>query len=401
MGGRLKILLSGMLAGAPGQGGATWATLQYLEGLIDLGHDVLLVEELPPGALASDSAAGRCFQSLRLGERRVALLERGSERTLGLPHHQLARFATQADLLLNLSGTLRSERLLELIEVRAFVDLDPCFNQLWHEQGHDLGLQAHTHFATVGTRIGTAACEVPTCDRDWILTLPPVSLPHWPVQPDPPRHDAFTTVGNWRSYGSVERNGIHYGQRAHSLRRIIDLPLRTRARFQLALGIHPEERSDLKALEDNGWELLDPALVAGTPQLYREFVARSKAELCVAKSGYVDSRCGWFSDRSACYLASGRPVVAQDTGFGEAVPAGEGLLAFSTAAEAAAAVEEIEANLQRHRRAARAIAESHLDARIVLARLIERLSAACPSAAGGATNARSTDRRGGRAPLPG
>jgi hypothetical protein len=369
----LKILLSGMLAGVPGQGGATWAALQYLEGLRELGHEVLLVEEVPSGTLADGGAVPRYFRSLPLRRGGAALLERRSERTLGLSLAELERFAGQADLLLNLSGTLRNQRLLQPIEVRAFLDLDPCFNQIWHEQGHDLSLEAHTHFVTVGTRVGAPDCAVPTCGREWILTLPPVCLGQWPCRADAPRYDAFTTVGHWRSYGSVERDGVRYGQRAHSLRRIIELPRRASARFQLALGIHPEERADLQALQDNGWGLLDPASVASTPQLYRELVAGSKAELCVAKSGYVDSRCGWFSDRSACYLASGRPVVAQDTGFGDAIPAGEGLLGFSTLEQAAEAVEEVEAHYERHRLAARELAQEHLDARKVLSELLQRL----------------------------
>ncbi len=384
MEGRLKILLAGMLAGVPRQGGASWAALQYLEGLTALGHEVLFVEEVPQGALAGDAdpaLAGDAeiegyFRALPLSGRAAALLERGTERTLGAPFAALQRFAREADLLLNLSGTLRDERLLSPIPVRAFVDLDPAFNQLWHEQRHDLGLDLHTHFATVGTLIGTLACDVPTCGREWIATLPPVSLPHWPRQADPPRRDAFTTVGHWRSYGSIDHEGVHYGQRAHSLRSLIDLPRRTHSRFQLALGIHFSETADLQALSENGWELLDPQEVAATPSEYEGFVRESKAEICVAKSGYVASRCGWFSDRSACYLASGRPVVAQDTGFGERLPSGEGLLSFATVEQAVAAVAEIEADPRRHAAAARAIAEEHLDARRVLSRLIERLGAA-------------------------
>jgi thiamine kinase-like enzyme len=393
MGGRLKILLAGMLAGVPRQGGASWAALQYLEGLTALGHEVLFVEEVPQGALGGDAGIEAYFRALPLSGRVAALIERGSERTLGAPFAALQRFAHDADLLLNLSGTLHDERLLAQIPVRAFVDLDPAFNQLWHEQGHDLGLDLHTHFATVGALIGTPECRVPTCGREWIATLPPVSLPHWPSQTDPPRRDAFTTVGHWRSYGSIEHEGVHYGQRAHSLRAIVDLPRRTRSRFQLALGIHREETADLQALSEHGWELLDPQAVAATPAQYEGFVRESKAEICVAKSGYVASRCGWLSDRSACYLASGRPVVAQDTGFDERLPSGEGLLSFATVEEAAAAVAAIEADPARHAAAARAIAEEHLDARTVLSRLIERLGAA-PRQSGGASIASPLETSG-------
>jgi hypothetical protein len=225
----------------------------------------------------------------------------------------------------------------------------------------------------VGGGVGRERCPIPTCGRDWIHTLPPVALEHWSVEEAAPRRDAFTSVGHWRSYGSIEHGGIVYGQRAHSMRELLELPTRSAANFQLALGIHPDEHSDLEALRANGWDLLDPLEVAGSPERYAEFVCGSKAELCVAKSGYVDSRSGWFSDRSACYLASGRPVVAQETGFSDSLPAGEGLLAFATVADGADAVAAVEADPVRHGKAARALAEEHLDARKVLPRLLDAL----------------------------
>ena len=224
------------------------------------------------------------------------------------------------DLLLNISGMLRDERVLERAPVRVYLDLDPAFNQLWHAQGVDVGLDGHTHHVTVGRR-------VPPTGHDWIHTLPPVVLERWPVA-DRIETDAFTTVANFRAYGSIEHDGVRYGQKAHSLRALLDLPTRTDERFALALDIHPDE-PDLAALREHGWTLLDPRRVAGTPDDYAAFVRGSKAEIGIAKEGYVVSRCGWFGDRSAAYLASGRPVVAQDTGFGERLPIGAGLFAFA------------------------------------------------------------------------
>jgi hypothetical protein len=374
---RLKILLSGMVAGNPNQGGATWAVLQYVAGLARLGHEVVLVEPIRSGAgadlRAEDSEVRAYFHSLAMLEGRSALLVSGTELTAGLRYPELVRFASEADLLINISGMLRDERLLEPIPVRAFLDLDPGFNQVWHETGNDMGLGLHTHFLSVGQSLGREGCPIPDCGRSWVPTLPPVALDHWPAEPSAPRHDAFTSVGHWRSYGSIEHGGVHYGQRAHSLRKLIDLPRRTDSRFQLALGIHPDEGPDLDALRSNNWELLDPYEAAGDPRGYAEFVRGSKAELSVAKSGYVASRSGWFSDRSACYLASGRPVVAQETGFADFLPTGEGLLAFATAAEAADAVAVVEADLERHSAAARALAEEHLDSNKVLPRLLDQL----------------------------
>ncbi len=374
---RLKILLSGMVAGDPHQGGASWAVLQYLLGLRALGHDVVLVEPVRaqpgrPDPLDPAGAVVGYFRSLPHLQGSAALLASDREETVGMPFEELVRFASDADVLINVSGMLANERLLEPIPVRAFLDLDPGFVQVWHVTGEDMGLDRHTHWVSVGQSLGRPDCPIPTCGKRWIGTVPPVALDHWPMTPAPHKA-AFTSVGHWRSYGSIEHEGIHYGQRSHSLRTLIDLPRQVDARFQLALGIHPAERRDIEALEENGWELLDPAQVAGTPDRYAAFIRVSLAELGVAKSGYVASRSGWLSDRSACYLASGRPVVAQDTGFDDFLPTGEGLLSFATTDEAAAAVEEVQRSWSRHSRAARDFAEEYLDARTVLARLLGKL----------------------------
>jgi hypothetical protein len=180
-------------------------------------------------------------------------------------------------------------------------------------------------------------------------------------------------VGNWRSYGSVTWKGRTYGQKVHSTRRLLDLPSRTSQRLRPALAIHPREEADLRALHEHGWELAEPSDVAATPDAYRRFIRGSKGELCIAKAGYVDARSGWFSDRSVCYLAAGRPVVAQDTGFGEMLPVGEGLLVFDGVDTAAAAIDEICSDYDRHRRSARAVAEAHFDSDVVLTRLLEQV----------------------------
>jgi len=371
---RLKVLLGGMVAGDPRQGGASWAVLQYVAGLSELGHEVVLVEPVAVETLEPEGDVVRYFRSLPLLEGRAALLAQSGEETVGLPYTALLEFARGADLLLNISGMLRDERLLEAVPVRAFLDLDPGFNQVWEATGNGMGIDRHTHCVSIGVRIGAEDCPIPTLGRNWIPTLPPVALGHWPQADEPPRRDAFTSVGHWRSYGSIEHDGVHYGQRAHALRDLFELPRRTEARFELALGIHPDEVDDLRALRENGWVLLDPYEVAGSPAAYAAFVRGSKAELGAAKSGYVNSRSGWFSDRSAAYLASGRPVVAQDTGFAELLPVGEGLLQFSTLDEAASAVDEVNAEPKRHGRAARSLAEEIFDARKVLPRLLERLA---------------------------
>jgi aminoglycoside/choline kinase family phosphotransferase len=343
----LRIVLAGMVAGDPHQGGATWAVLQYALGLRRLGHEVTLVEPV-----ASPTAEQRAY---------FGAVTSGIDARLG-------GAAPEADVLLNVSGMLRDG--IERIPIRVYVDLDPVFNQLWHIQGIDAGFEGHTHYASVGLRL-------PKTGHEWIHTLPPVVLERWPVAAQV-ELDAWTTVGNWRSYGTLEHEGVRYGQKAHSLRQLIDLPQLTSERFALALAIHDDELRDLELLRSNGWELLDPRAVAGTPEAYAAFVQGSKGELGIAKEGYVVSSSGWFSDRSACYLASGRPVIAQDSGFGEALPVGAGLLAFSSADDVLAAIENIASDYGRHSRAARAIAEEFFDSDVVLRRLLRAVGALPP-----------------------
>jgi hypothetical protein len=354
----MRVMVAGMLAADPHQGGATWAVLQYVHGFERLGHEVLAVD--PVDALSPDVVG--YFESLGLDH--GALLVEATHETAGVGYDDLASF--DAELLVNISGRLRDPGLFDPVPTRLFLDLDPVFVQIWHAQGVDVGMDGHTHFATVGQ--GLSGSVIPL-DRDWIPTRPPVVLEDWSFA-DELVHDAFTTVGHWRSYGSVEWEGSRYGQRAHAVRRLIELPQLSREQLLPALAVHSDERDDLRLLAEHGWELLDPAELAPTPDTYRDFVRGSKGEIGLAKAGYVDARCGWFSDRSACYLAAGRPVVAQDTGFGDYLPTGEGLIAFATATEGARALERVAAHYDQHREAARAIAEQCLDSDLVLTDLL-------------------------------
>ncbi|MGH9021972.1 MAG: glycosyltransferase [Acidimicrobiia bacterium] len=380
----LTIIFSGVVAGASRQGGAAWATLQYVLGFRELGHDVYLVEPVsahslePPGTALGRSSNAAFFQHVVSDfglQSRAALVLVGTRDTVGLPYDRLQDASRRAGLHVNVAGMLSDPELTEPIPVRVYLDLDPAFTQLWHDvEGVDMGFSGHNRFVTVGQAIGTERCRVPTCGLPWNTTHQPVSLPHWPPA-ERVVHDAFTTVGNWRSYGPIEHDGVRYGQKVHSLRSLLDLPSRTDQRFLLAMAIDPGDAQDLARLAENGWSVIDPSDVAGTPGAYRRFVQGSKAELGISKSGYVVSRCGWFSDRSVCYLASGRPVVAQDTGFGDALPTGEGLFAFATVDDVVGAVEEIDRNYERHSRAARRIAEEHFAAPVLLTRLLESVGA--------------------------
>jgi hypothetical protein len=392
---KLTIIVSGMIAADPWQGGATWAVLQYILGLRRLGHEVFFVEPVavkalrPDGSPLADSDNARYFKSVcdayDLWDT-SALILAGTRETFGLRYEQLQRVAARTDLLLNLSGLLTDENLFSKIPSRVYLDLDPAFNQLWHDvQKIDMRFAGHTHHVTIGQNIGGGKSEisnfkfqikspVPTCGLNWLKTFQPVVLEHWPVAREI-KHDALTTIANWRGYGSIDWNGVNYGQKVHSLRQFLSLPTLTDEKFSLALAIHSDEKNDLAALKNHRWQLLDPARVANTPENYAEFIRGSKAEFGLAKSGYVNSRCGWFSDRSVCYLASGRPVIAQDCGIKNLLPTGEGLFAFTTADEVLAAIAAMYSDYARHAKRAREIAEEFFDSDKVLKRLLENIGA--------------------------
>jgi hypothetical protein len=379
MSSRLTILVSGMIAADPWQGGATWAVLQYLLGFRELGHDVYFIEPVKQTALRpahsklSESENVNYFRGVVRDfglESNASLLLAGTSETIGLPYEQLVEMSRRADLLVNISGMLTDPQLIAHIPARIYLDLDPGFVQLWHAvEKIDMRFAGHTHFVTVGQNVGRPDCSIPTCGQKWIPTLPPIVLKHWPVAKEITL-DAFTTIGNWRGYGSIEHDGKHYGQKAHSFRQFIDLPKRTLERFMPALSIHTGDTKDLAALPDNGWNLLDPSDVASTPQSYQRFIQNSKAEFSVAKSGYVVSNSGWFSDRSACYLASGKPVIAQETGFSERIKPGAGLFFFSKTEEILAAIDAINRDYVFHSAAARSVAERYFDSNLVLPQLL-------------------------------
>src|SRR3954454_11406500 len=209
---KLKIVFSGMIAADPHQGGATWAVLQYVLGLKELGHEVLLVEPIstsairPQGASFAGSENARYFQNVLTEfslQDSAALLHSETGETIGLPYDVLEAFANGADALINISGMLTDTALIDRIPVRIYLDLDPGFIQLWHAtQGVDMRFDAHTHFVTVGLAIGTDSCHVPLCGREWIRTLQPLVLSHWNRGPKLDGN-AITTIGNWRGYGSI------------------------------------------------------------------------------------------------------------------------------------------------------------------------------------------------------
>src|SRR5579862_2279855 len=246
-----------MIASDPWQGGATWAVLQYVLGFRRLGHEVLVIEPItakalrPAGVGLGDSENVSYFREVMAAFELCgdsAILVSGTKETFGVSYEELHRRAQTADLLINISGLLNDEKLTTAIPVRVYLDLDPAFNQLWSSvQGIDMRFAGHSHFVTIGQKIGRPDCPVPTCGLSWLKTVQPIVLEDWPIA-NTIRYDGLTTVGNWRGYGSIEWEGRQYGQKAHSLRQFMTLPTLTSERFMLALAIHPAETKDLAGL---------------------------------------------------------------------------------------------------------------------------------------------------------
>jgi hypothetical protein len=230
----------------------------------------------------------------------------------------------------------------------------------------------HTHFS-YGANIGRPGCTIPTAGVDWLPAVPLVVPDLWAGVAEPSADAPFTTVANWTSYGTVTYEGEEYGQKDREFLNLMDLPRWTSQRLELALSnAGPETTERLRAA---GWSVRNGGRVSLEVDDYKAYITGSRGEFSAAKHAYVKSRSGWFSDRSVCYLAAGLPVILQDTGFSDWLPTGRGVLAFSSPDEAADCLEEVGANHAAHRRAAREIAASYFDYRVVLPRLLDAATA--------------------------
>ncbi len=380
-----SIVIAGSIAQRAGNGGHASVFLQWLLGFKQLGWRVLLIDRLEP-EMCFDAAGqpAEFFDSenvryfLRVLEQaglqhEFALLYDGGRECLGRSRQELIAELKSADLLLNVMGFLTDATLLATARRRVFLDIDPGFSQMWHAlELHD-AFAGHDQFVTIGENLGQPNCTVPCCGLDWITTPQPIVLRQWPVV-QPISDFAFTSVISWRGpFGPIDYLGQTYGLRVHEFRKFVELPRLTASTFRLAIDIDHSEVNDIRLLQDNGWQLESPGQVAADPATYRQYIQQSGAELMVAKNLYVKSRGGWFSDRSLTYLASGKPVLAQDTGFRQRYPCGQGLIAFSNLSEAVAGVAEIEQNYARHCQAARQIAERYFDSDKVLTNLVTKL----------------------------
>lgn len=376
----LRIIVTGLIAQYP-LGGVSWDYFQYVLGLARLGHDVYYFEDTgqwPYNPHEGGTSKGCEFNveylsgiMARYGlEDRWAYRFAWESQWFGLPDAKRREVMQSADLLINVSGVLERPEEYRSVRRLAYIDSDPVFTQVKLARGQMdfrklVGM--HDVLFSFGECFSPA---VPDTGHRWLPTRQPVVLSEW--NPEKTHREVYTTVMNWTSYKPVVFNGQTYGQKDTEFFRFIDLPvLVAPVVLELAVNEGKTRHTPRSLLTHKGWRVVDPAVVCPDFESYRRYIESSKGEWSVAKNGYVVGQAGWFSCRSACYLAAGRPVVVQDTGFHPVLPVGEGLLAFSSVDEAVAALREVEVNYPRHARAAREIAVSFFDAEKVLTRLLD------------------------------
>lgn len=367
------------VANFPEGGGHFWVYMQYAHGLRRLGCEVYWLEQVGPTDPEREVRLIATFERRmkRFGLEGKTLLYAvddtpegtvGSIRFVGSSSSTAKTVLRRADLLLNFHYAI-DPRLLSWARRTALVDIDPGLLQFWMGAGQ-LAVPAHDRYLTTGETVGKPRGRVPDCGLRWTKVRPPVCLDLWPMTYDP-RCTAFTTVSNWSSADWLEfnENGktvLRDNTKRRSFLRFVDLPLRTSQPLELALFLIADDEGDRARLERHRWRVRDSRKVAGTPEAYRAYIGGSRGEFSCAKPSCMAFRNAWISDRTLCYLASGKPAVVQNTGPSSYLPSGEGLFRFRTPSQAVEALEEINSDYERHCNAARAIAETHFDAQRVL-----------------------------------
>ncbi|MGH7872753.1 MAG: glycosyltransferase [Candidatus Binatia bacterium] len=391
--------------------GVVWQVLHYLEGFRRLGFDVYYVEDTgawPYNPEENTVAADSSYSIGLLGQlmKTYGFSDRWAYRdvmrggcSFGLSESQIRRLFEQTDILVNLTAStvLRTEHLR--VPLRVYLETDPVLPQIEVAKGNSSYLEqlgAHTHHFTYGENLGAPDCGVPVERFRYFPTRQPVVLDWWTGSSHSGGNGAtlgpqgcFTTIANWRQSGKdFDWNGVRYTwSKHHEFLKFLDLPKRARQPLELALalksgagteknswsGLNAIDAETVRLLTSHGWQVVNAMSFSKQTQTYRDYILRSRGEFTVAKDQNVRLRSGWFSDRSACYLAAGRPVITQDTGFGKVLPTGDGLFAFNSMEDILSALERINSDEPKHSRAARAIAETYFKAEIVLAKLIADL----------------------------
>jgi len=364
------------VANFPDGGGHFWVYMQYVQGLRRLGCEVYWLEQFRPpasGDTAQEAALLSPFfeRMKRFGLEGKALLyaKAGKDfRFVGCEWPDVERVLKRADLLLNFHYAI-DPRLLACARRTALVDIDPGLLQFWISTGQ-LNVPAHDCYLTTGETVGTPAARFSDCGLQWHRIRPPVCLDLWPFTYDPHAR-AFTTVSSWSTtdWLKVTENGktvLRENTKRVAFLEFAELPRRTRQPLELALYTDERDAADLTRLTGNGWRVRHSSAVAGSPDAYRSYIQRSRGEFSCAKASCLEFQNAWVSDRTLCYLASGKPVVVQHTGPSAYLPNGEGMFRFTSLDDAAVALDAINRDYERHCRAARDLAETQFDANRVL-----------------------------------
>jgi hypothetical protein len=380
------------VANFPDGGGHFWVYLQYAQALRRLGCEVYWLEQIRPVGDPNHDArlVGIFLEKMkRFGLDRKTLLyavdrhqktDGGSFRFFGATWSEAEAVLQRADLLLNFHYAI-DPRLLGCVRRSALVDIDPGLLQHWMSTG-ELSVPAHDCYLTTGETVGTPAARFSDCGLPWIHIRPPVCLDLWPFTFDT-RFEAFTTVSTWLTtdFLKVTENGktvLRENTKRMSFLRFLELPRRTRQPLELALYLTDKDSEDRARLEQHGWLLRDSREVAGSPEAYRSYVQRSRGEFSCAKPSCMELQNAWISDRTLCYLASGKPAVVQHTGPSDYLPNGEGFFRFATIEEAIAGLEAVNADYQRHCHAARAIVEAYFDGQQIVAQILNETLGSTP-----------------------
>lgn len=385
----LKILVAGYYIGFP-LGGMGWMLMHYLAGLCRLGHEVVLVEDSSDwsypfnpaeGTYGVDSAYGRASLERLLGHFQLpvrwAYHSAFENRSYGMPWEELDAYCSQADLLLNISGLIPLRETYRKCRVKALIDTDPVFFQVKgsRKASERAYYGAHDHFFTYGYNLPSGKTPVPLLDLAWHPIVPPIVTDFWEPLDTP--GTAFTTVGSW---DTKDRDIVLAGERyswrkSTEYEKILDLPSRVPPGVSFELAYSGME-DDAPRYESFGWKVRHGYAVSMDFLGYQDYIRNSRGEFTVAKDQNIRLKSGWFSDRAVSYLAAGRPVITQDTGFGEYLPVGEGLFAFNTMDDILAAIDALEADPTRHRAAARRIAQDHFEATKVLGNMLREMDLA-------------------------
>lgn len=389
----MKVVVTGYMIRFP-LAGMMLAFLHYVLGLHRLGHRVIYLEESGWPDSCYDPATGQYTGNPAVG---IAALDRMTERfglrlpvcyvdrqtgcTTGFSRANLKRHLASADLLLNIGGTCSLPE-FEYCGRRILIDMDPMFTQAGRFAAEDL-TEYHAYFS-YGANIGTPECSIPDAGVHWLPTPPPVVTEIWARQSTLPQiersRQPLTTICNWSAYGGIDYAGQHYGQKDEEFLRLIDVPQRSPEHLEIAVSGATDATKD--RFRATGWILRDAEDVTVDMDAYARYIGQSRGEFSAAKHAYVKTNSGWFSDRSVCYLASGRPVVLQDTGIGRWLSASSAVLTFSTPEQAIECLENLATDYSLRCRNARELAEDCFGHAVVLPRLLDRAFSARPAFAG-------------------